>query len=96
MYIPRLGFTWNKPVPDAETARLGQWGNFVVAGHRRIYGDPFEDFPRLRPWFTYRIDKGPYETVPSDIEVIGPVPRTPGYTRLGAPGLHAACGGRET
>jgi sortase A len=108
MYIPRLGFTWNKPVLEgtatgtlkkglghyADTAQLGQAGNFAVAGHRRTYGDPFKDFPRLRrgdavvltdgtTWFTYRIDKGPYKTVPSDIEVIDPVPRTSGYTRSG-------------
>ncbi|MEV4784572.1 class E sortase [Streptomyces tuirus] len=108
MYIPRLGFTWNKPVLEgtatgtlkkglghyAGTAQLGQRGNFAVAGHRRTYGDPFKDFPELRrgdavvltdgvAWFTYRIDKGPYKTVPSDIEVIDPVPRTSGYTRSG-------------
>lgn len=108
MYIPRLGFTWNKPVLEgtatgtlkkglghyADTAQLGQKGNFAVAGHRRTYGDPFKDFPRLRrgdavvlndgtTWFTYRIDKGPFKTVPSDIEVIDPVPRTSGYTRPG-------------
>ncbi|ELS54647.1 class E sortase [Streptomyces viridochromogenes] len=108
MYIPRLGFTWNKPVLEgtatktlkkglghyANTAQLGQKGNFSVAGHRRTYGDPFKDFPRLRPgdavvltdgttWFTYRIDKGPYKTLPTDIEVIDPVPRKSGYTREG-------------
>ncbi|EGX58418.1 hypothetical protein SZN_17962 [Streptomyces zinciresistens K42] len=108
MYIPRLGFTWNKPVLEgtdldtlkkglghyANTAQLGQRGNFSVAGHRRTYGDPFKDFPRLRPgdavvltdgttWFTYRIDKGPYKTVPTDVEVIDPVPRKSGYTRAG-------------
>ncbi|MDT9695531.1 class E sortase [Streptomyces sp. P17] len=108
MYIPRLGFTWNKPVLEgtdpgtlkkglghyAGTAQLGQKGNFSVAGHRRTYGDPFKDFPRLRrgdavvltdgtTWFTYRIDKGPYKTVPTDIEVIDPVPRKSGYTREG-------------
>ncbi|MGY1499327.1 class E sortase [Streptomyces sp. QTS52] len=108
MYIPRLGFTWNKPVLEgtrtntlkkglghyATTARLGQEGNFSVAGHRRTYGDPFKDFPRLRrgdavvltdgtTWFTYRIDKGPYKTVPTDIEVIDPVPRKSGYTHPG-------------
>ncbi|MEU8851835.1 class E sortase [Streptomyces sp. NPDC048564] len=108
MYIPRLGFTWNKPVLEgtatktlkkglghyARTAQLGQKGNFSVAGHRRTYGDPFKDFPRLRAgdavvltdgttWFTYRIDKGPYKTVPTDIEVIDPVPRKSGYTREG-------------
>ncbi|WP_053753869.1 class E sortase [Streptomyces sp. MMG1533] len=108
MYIPRLGFTWNKPVLEntatdtlkkglghyARTAQLGQKGNFAVAGHRRTYGDPFKDFPKLRrgdavvltdgtTWFTYRIDKGPYKTVPSDVEVIDPVPRKSGYTRPG-------------
>ncbi|WP_324790055.1 class E sortase [Streptomyces sp. H51] len=108
MYIPRLGFTWNKPVLEgtavdtlkkglghyAGTARLGQRGNFAVAGHRRTYGDPFKDFPRLRrgdavvltdgtTWFTYRIDKGPYKTVPADVEVIDPVPRKSGYKREG-------------
>jgi sortase A len=108
MYVPRLGFTWNKPVLEgtatgtlkkglghyASTAQLGQKGNFSVAGHRRTYGDPFKDFPRLRrgdavvltdgtTWFTYRIDKGPYKTVPSDVEVIDPVPRKSGYTREG-------------
>ncbi|MEV7883792.1 class E sortase [Streptomyces sp. NPDC002817] len=108
MYIPRLGFTWNKPVLEgtavgtlkkglghyARTAQLGEKGNFSVAGHRRTYGDPFKDFPRLRrgdavvltdgtTWFTYRIDKGPYKTVPTDVEVIDPVPRKSGYTRSG-------------
>ncbi|WP_189771324.1 class E sortase [Streptomyces tauricus] len=108
MYIPRLGFTWNKPVLEgtrtktltkglghyASTAQLGQRGNFAVAGHRRTYGDPFKDFPRLRPgdavvltdgtsWFTYRIDTRPYKTLPSDTAVIDPVPRKSGYTREG-------------
>ncbi|GAB3175655.1 class E sortase [Streptomyces incanus] len=108
MYIPRLGFTWNKPVLEgtesgilkkglghyANTAQLGREGNFAVAGHRRTHGDPFKDFPRLGrgdavvltdgvTWFTYRIDRGPYKTVPTDIEVIDPVPRTSGYARPG-------------
>ncbi|MFI2617316.1 class E sortase [Streptomyces sp. NPDC018584] len=104
MYIPRFGFTWNKPVLQgtgtdvlkkglghyASTAQLGQKGNFSVAGHRRTYGDPFKDFPKLRPgdpvvltdgatWFTYRIDKKPYRTLPGDIGVIDPVPRKSGF-----------------
>ncbi|WP_369212528.1 class E sortase [Streptomyces flavofungini] len=104
MYIPRFGFTWNKPVLQgtgtdvlkkglghyASTARLGQKGNFAVAGHRRTYGDPFKDFPELRPddavvltdgmtWFTYRVDKRPYRTLPGDIGVIDPVPRRSGF-----------------
>ncbi|MET9731837.1 class E sortase [Streptomyces sp. NPDC006458] len=108
MYIPRLGFTWNKPVLEgtsastlkkglghyAATARLGGKGNFAVAGHRRTYGDPFKDFPRLRPgdavvltdgttWFTYRVDRGPYRTLPTDVAVVDPVPRKSGCTRPG-------------
>lgn len=104
MYIPRFGFTWNKPVLQGtgtdtlkkglghygDTAQLGQKGNFSVAGHRRTYGDPFKDFPKLRPddpvvltdgttWFTYRIDKKPYKTLPSDTGVIDPVPRKSGF-----------------
>ncbi|MBT2445200.1 class E sortase [Streptomyces sp. ISL-36] len=100
MYIPRFGKDWEWPVLEgtatatlkkglghyASTARLGETGNFSVAGHRRTYGDPFKDFPRLRPgdavvltdgttWFTYRIDRTPYRTVPTDIGVIDPVPR---------------------
>ncbi|GGR82415.1 hypothetical protein GCM10010252_21320 [Streptomyces aureoverticillatus] len=108
MYVPRFGFTWNKPVLQgtatgtlkkglghyARTAQLGQQGNFAVAGHRRTYGDPFKDFPELRPgdavvltdgttWFTYRIDKKPYRTLPADTGVIDPVPRASGYREPG-------------
>ncbi|MFD9813215.1 class E sortase [Streptomyces sp. NPDC059080] len=104
MYIPRFGAEWSKPVLEgtgtgvlrrglghyAVTARLGEVGNFSVAGHRRTYGDPFKDFPRLRPgdavvvsdgttWFTYRIDRRPYRTLPDDIGVIDSVPRASGY-----------------
>ncbi|WP_406382605.1 class E sortase [Streptomyces sp. NBC_01618] len=104
LYIPRFGKGWEWPVLEntevrtlqkglghySGTARLGATGNFAVAGHRRTYGDPFKDFPKLRPddavlltdgttWFTYRIDKKPYRTVPSDIAVIDPVPRRSGF-----------------
>ncbi|MEU0360129.1 class E sortase [Streptomyces cyaneofuscatus] len=72
------------------TARPGETGNFAVAGHRRTYGDPFKGFPRLRPgdavivndgttWFTYRIAKEPYRTVPTDTAVVDPVPRRSGF-----------------
>ncbi|MFJ6696630.1 class E sortase [Streptomyces sp. NPDC091272] len=104
MYVPRFGKKWDWPVLEgtatgtlkkglghyAGTARLGESGNFSVAGHRRTYGDPFKDFPRLRPgdavvlndgttWFTYRIHRKPYLTVPSDIGVVDPVPRKAGF-----------------
>ncbi|MEW2490562.1 class E sortase [Streptomyces sp. NPDC048411] len=72
------------------TSPLGGVGNFAVAGHRRTYGDPFKDFPTLRrgdavvltdgtTWFTYRIEKKPYRTVPSDTGVIDAVPRKSGF-----------------
>ncbi|MGW6569153.1 class E sortase [Streptomyces sp. NPDC054975] len=104
MYVPRLGKDWEWPVLEgtspavlkkglghyAATARLGETGNFSVAGHRRTYGDPFKDFPRLRPgdavvltdgttWFTYRVERAPYRTVPTDVGVIDPVPRRSGF-----------------
>jgi sortase A len=104
MYIPRFGADWASPVLEGtatdtlkkglghytRTARLGARGNFAVAGHRRTYGDPFKDFPRLRPgdavvltdgttWYTYRIDKRPYRTLPTDVGVIDPVPRASGF-----------------
>ena len=108
MYIPRFGRDWAKPVLEGTgtdvlqrglghydgTARLGATGNFAVAGHRRTYGDPFKDFPQLRPgdaviltdgttWFTYRVDNHPYTTLPTDIGVIDPVPRESGFTGPG-------------
>ncbi|MEW1749273.1 class E sortase [Streptomyces angustmyceticus] len=108
MHIPRLGADWAKPVLEGtttgvlqrglghydRTAHLGETGNFSVAGHRRTYGDPFKDFPRLRPgdavvltdgatWFTYRIDNRPYTTLPGDIGVIDPVPRKSGFNGPG-------------
>ncbi|MFB6837830.1 class E sortase [Streptomyces sp. NPDC056361] len=104
MYVPRLGADWKWPVLEgtgtgvlkkglghyAAGGRLGATGNFAVAGHRRTYGDPFKDFPRLRPgdavvltdgttWFTYRIDRGPYRTVPGDVAVVDPVPGKSGF-----------------
>ncbi|MFF9196502.1 class E sortase [Streptomyces sp. NPDC014779] len=104
MYVPRFGRDWEWPVLEgtavgtlkkglghyAGTARLGETGNFAVAGHRRTYGDPFKDVPRLREgdavvltdgttWFTYRVDRAPLRTVPTDTAVIDPVPRKSGF-----------------
>ncbi|MFE7775529.1 class E sortase [Streptomyces sp. NPDC057445] len=108
MYIPRFGASWDWPVLEgtgagtlkkglghyAGTARPGDAGNFAVAGHRRTYGDPFKDFPRLRPgdavivtdgttWFTYRVKQKPYRTVPGDVAVIDPVPGRSGFDGAG-------------
>ncbi|MGW7050244.1 class E sortase [Streptomyces sp. NPDC054887] len=104
MYVPRLGEDWDWPVLEGTgaatlkkglghypgTARLGETGNFSVAGHRRTYGDPFKDFPELRPgdavvltdgttWFTYRVGNRPYRTVPGDVGVIDDVPVKAGF-----------------
>ncbi|RPK62208.1 Sortase family protein [Streptomyces sp. ADI96-02] len=104
MYIPRFGADWEWPVLEntavrtlqkglghySGTARPGERGNFAVAGHRRTYGDPFKDFPKLRAgdavivndgttWFTYRVARAPYRTVPTDTAVIDPVPRRSGF-----------------
>lgn len=99
MYIPRFGRDWAKPVLEntaegtlrkglghyTRSDHLGAEGNFAVAGHRRTYGDPFKDFPRLRPgdpvvvtdgdtWFTYTITRRPYRTLPTDTGVLDAVP----------------------
>ncbi|OKK18572.1 sortase [Streptomyces sp. CB00455] len=108
MYIPRFGPDWNKPVLEgtdpgllkkglghyAATAPLGATGNFSVAGHRRTYGDPFKDFPLLRPgdavilkdattWYTYTVRGGPLRTLPTDVGVVDPVPRKSPFTAPG-------------
>ncbi|MFI1224064.1 MULTISPECIES: class E sortase [unclassified Streptomyces] len=108
MHIPRFGTGWEWPVLEntevttlqrglghySGTARPGDRGNFAVAGHRRTYGDPFKDFPKLRAgdavvvndgttWFTYRIAKQPYRTVPTDTAVVDPVPRGSGFEGAG-------------
>ncbi|MEU6702294.1 class E sortase [Streptomyces wuyuanensis] len=104
MYVPRFGAGWDWPVLEGTgagtlkkglghypgSARLGATGNFSVAGHRRTYGDPFKDFPRLRPgdavvlndgttWFTYRIRNRPYRTLPDDVGVVDAVPAKSGF-----------------
>ncbi|WP_103532531.1 class E sortase [Streptomyces sp. SM11] len=108
LHIPRFGSGWEWPVLEntevgtlqkglghySGTARPGDTGNFAVAGHRRTYGDPFKDFPKLRPgdavvvndgttWFTYRIARKPYRTVPTDTAVVDPVPRGSGFGGAG-------------
>ncbi|MER7461827.1 class E sortase [Streptomyces sp. NPDC097981] len=108
MYIPRFGPDWNKPVLEgtgtdvlkkglghyAGTARPGATGNFSVAGHRRTYGDPFKDFPELRPgdavilkdaaaWYTYTVRGEPLRTLPTEVGVVEPVPRRSPFTAPG-------------
>ncbi|MFJ4861183.1 class E sortase [Streptomyces sp. NPDC088748] len=108
MYVPRFGRDWVKPVLEgtdpellkkglghyAATAGLGAVGNFSVAGHRRTYGDPFKDFPDLRPgdevilkdastWYTYTVRGGPLRTLPTDVAVVDPVPEKSPFTAPG-------------
>ncbi|WP_442814971.1 class E sortase [Streptomyces sp. NBC_01298] len=108
MYVPRFGPDWNKPVLEgtgtellkkglghyAGTARLGGTGNFAVAGHRRTYGDPFKDIPKLRPgdlvilkdaagWYTYTVRADVLRTLPTEVGVVDPVPARSPFTGLG-------------
>lgn len=108
MYVPRFGRDWNKPVLEgtgtellkkglghyAGTARLGGNGNFAVAGHRRTYGDPFKDIPKLRPgdpvilkdatgWYTYTVRADALRTLPTEVGVVDPVPARSPFTGPG-------------
>ncbi|MEV8532214.1 class E sortase [Streptomyces sp. NPDC051211] len=108
MYIPRFGPDWVKPVLEGTgtellkkglghyegTAQAGGTGNFAVAGHRRTYGDPFKDFPELRPgdtvvlkdatsWYTYTVRNRPLRTLPTEVGVVDPVPKRSPFTGPG-------------
>lgn len=70
------------------TALPGQVGNFSVAGHRLTHGSAFTRIADLEvgdvvgvrtatTWFVYRVTSSEI-VAPEDIEVIAPVPGTPG------------------
>lgn len=70
------------------TALPGQIGNFVVSGHRTTYGAPFNRLDELDQndpivvetrtmWFTYQVTSKEI-VLPTDIDVIAPVPDHPG------------------
>lgn len=71
-----------------DTAMPGELGNFAVAGHRTTYGKPFSDIDMLdlgddvvvqtdEAWFVYEVVN--HEIVlPTDVQVIAPVPNQPG------------------
>jgi sortase A len=72
----------------AGTAGPGDTGNFAVAGHRTTYGRPFHDIDRLEEGdrvvvetageiFVYEVT-GHRIVQPDDVEVIAPVPGSPG------------------
>lgn len=71
-----------------QSQRVGEIGNFALAGHRRTYGDSFRFINKLQTgdqiivetgttWYVYEVTS--YEIVlPEQIEVIAPVPNQPG------------------
>ncbi len=67
------------------TARLGEIGNFAVAGHRTTYGAPFGDVDQLRVgdriyletekgWYVYRFRNMEF-VYPTEVDVLNPVPQ---------------------
>jgi sortase A len=74
----------------AETADPGQVGNFAVAGHRTTYGRPLHDIETLREgdvvvvetrtaYHVYAVKRHRI-VVPTQVEVVAPVPDEPGAT----------------
>ncbi len=71
-----------------DTALNGQVGNFAVAGHRTTYGRPFHDIDTLRKGDRVIVEtKAGYNVyavqsheivLPTEVEVIAPVPDHPG------------------
>ena len=82
MLIPRFGADWSWTIrpgvgkTDLQkglgwykgSAQAGEEGNFAVAGHRKTYGDPFRNVPKLQvgdkivirgltEWFVYSVDQ---------------------------------------
>jgi sortase A len=72
----------------SETQQVGELGNFALAGHRRTYGNSFRFVNELTPgdqvivetettWYVYEVT-GHEIVLPSQVEVIAPVPNQPG------------------
>jgi len=99
--IPRFGDDYEVPIVSgvhdaalssgvgwfSDTQRPGQLGNFAVAGHRITNGQPFKDFPELRPGdlvevetrthvYTYELRNSGTDTIVdfTEIWVVQPVP----------------------
>jgi sortase A len=72
----------------SQTQQVGEVGNFALAGHRRTYGNSFRFVNELEKgdqvivetastWYVYEVTS--HEIVlPSQVEVIAPVPNQPG------------------
>jgi len=112
--IPRFGADYEMPVLEGtsdealaagvghmeNTAGVGEPGNFALAAHRVTHGQPFADFPELRPGdvvyvetvnatYTYELDSGGEDLiVPFTTEwVVDPVfPVNPDPNGVTAPG----------
>jgi sortase A len=73
-----------------DSAGPGEVGNFAVAGHRTTYGAPFSGLDVLEAgdavvvetadtYFTYRVDDSKI-VLPTQVDVVLPVPEAPGET----------------
>jgi sortase A len=70
------------------TALPGKVGNLALAGHRATHGEPFRDLDQMREgdaivietretWYVYRVDRTEI-VLPTQVDVIEPVPNRPG------------------
>ncbi|MEE1930037.1 class E sortase [Streptomyces sp. TRM 70351] len=69
-------------------------GNFAVAGHRNTHGEPFRYINKLEPgdpivvetrdtYYTYEMTSMLPSTLPSNVDVVSPVPEESGFTEPG-------------
>lgn len=73
-----------------ETAGPGEVGNFAIAGHRATYGEPFAYLDRVQIGDDILVERQgmlhryavteSFITLPTDVDVIAPVPGRPGQT----------------
>lgn len=71
-----------------DTVDPGEIGNFAVAGHRATYGEPFANLDQVQVGDEVRVERAgmlhtyvvteSFITVPSDTDVLAPVPGEPG------------------
>jgi sortase A len=86
---------WVGHYTDPKTAMpWDETGNFAIAGHRRLHGEPFRYINKLGAgdeivvetagmYYTYVVDATLPQTSPSNIGVINPVPKDGPYTKPG-------------
>lgn len=83
------------------TALPGQVGNFAMAGHRTTYGRPFHDIDTLQvgdrvvvetatDFFVYQVSESEI-VLPTDVEVIAPVPGEPAASPVTAVMTMTSC-----